>query len=89
MNSFGKSAESHLSIIFPLTGAMLLGSAGFASAASIAMPPSVTNVLPSSSRTILCHNGSGLPGAVGVWSQSDSVIYFDQLLVGPPVQAAK
>jgi len=30
-----------------------------------------------------------LPGAVGVWSQSDSVIYFDSLLVGPPVQAAK
>ncbi len=29
------------------------------------------------------------PGAVGVWSQSDSVIYFDSLLVGPPVQAAK
>jgi hypothetical protein len=28
------------------------------------------------------------PGALGVWSQSDSVIYFDQLLVGP-VQAAK
>ena len=30
-----------------------------------------------------------LPGAIGVWSQSDSVIYFDSLLVGPPVQAAK
>jgi hypothetical protein len=30
-----------------------------------------------------------LPGAIGVWSQSDSVIYFDQLLVGPPTQAAK
>jgi len=30
-----------------------------------------------------------LPGALGVWSQSDSVIYFDSLLVGPPVQAAK
>jgi hypothetical protein len=30
-----------------------------------------------------------LPGAIGVWSQSDSVIYFDQLLVGPPLQAAK
>jgi hypothetical protein len=30
-----------------------------------------------------------LPGALGVWSQSDSVIHFDQLLVGPPVQAAK
>jgi hypothetical protein len=30
-----------------------------------------------------------LPGAVGVWSQSDSVIYFDSLLVGPPVQATK
>ncbi len=30
-----------------------------------------------------------LPGAVGVWSQSDSVIYFDSLLIGPPVQAAK
>ena len=30
-----------------------------------------------------------LPGAIGVWSQSDSVIYFDQLLVGPPVQAAR
>ena len=30
-----------------------------------------------------------LPGAVGVWSQSDSVIYFDSLLVGPPAQAAK
>ncbi len=28
------------------------------------------------------------PGALGVWSQSDSVIYFDQLLVGP-AQAAK
>ena len=30
-----------------------------------------------------------LPGAVGVWSQSDSVIYFDSLLLGPPAQAAK
>jgi hypothetical protein len=30
-----------------------------------------------------------LPGAVGVWSQSDSVIYFDSLLIGPPAQAAK
>jgi hypothetical protein len=30
-----------------------------------------------------------LPGALGVWSQSDSVIYFDQLLVGPPVQEAR
>jgi hypothetical protein len=30
-----------------------------------------------------------LPGAVGVWSQSDSVIYFDSLLLGPPTQAAK
>ncbi len=30
-----------------------------------------------------------LPGTVGVWSQSDSVIYFDSLLVGPPVQAAR
>ena len=30
-----------------------------------------------------------LPGAVGVWSQSDSVIYFDSLLIGPPVQAAR
>jgi hypothetical protein len=30
-----------------------------------------------------------LPGAVGVWSQSDSVIYFNALLLGPPVQAAK
>jgi len=30
-----------------------------------------------------------LPGAVGVSSQSDSVIYFDSLLVSPPDQAAK
>jgi hypothetical protein len=30
-----------------------------------------------------------LPGAVGVWSQSDSVIYFDSLLIGPPAQAAR
>jgi len=30
-----------------------------------------------------------VPGAVGVWSQSDSVIYFDSLLIGPPAQAAK
>jgi hypothetical protein len=30
-----------------------------------------------------------LPGAVGVWSQADSVIYFDSLLVGPPLQAAR
>jgi len=30
-----------------------------------------------------------LPGAVGVWSQSDSVIYFDSLLLGPPAQAVK
>jgi hypothetical protein len=40
-------------------------------------------VLAASDRSLM------LPGAVGVWSQSDSVIYFDQLLVGPPVQAAK
>ena len=30
-----------------------------------------------------------LPGMVGVWSQADSVIYFDLLLVGPPLQAAR
>lgn len=30
-----------------------------------------------------------LPGAIGVWSQSDSVIYFDSLLVAPPAQATK
>ncbi len=30
-----------------------------------------------------------LHGAVGVWSQSDSVIYFDQLLIAPAVQPAK
>jgi len=30
-----------------------------------------------------------LPGMVGVWSQADSVIYFDSLLVGPPLQAAR
>ena len=40
-------------------------------------------VLTSTDRSLM------LPGAVGVWSQSDSVIYFDSLLIGPPVQAAK
>ena len=40
-------------------------------------------VLTATDRTLM------LPGALGVWSQSDSVIYFDQLLVGPPAQAAK
>ena len=40
-------------------------------------------VLTATDRTLM------LPGAIGAWSQADSVIYFDQLLVGPPVQAAK
>jgi hypothetical protein len=40
-------------------------------------------VLTASDRSLM------VPGAVGVWSQSDSVIYFDSLLVGPPAQAAK
>ena len=40
-------------------------------------------VLTATDRSLL------LPGAVGVWSQSDSVIYFDSLLVGPPAQATR
>ena len=40
-------------------------------------------VLSASDRSLI------LPGAIGVWSQSDSVIYFDSLLVGPPIQAAR
>ncbi len=40
-------------------------------------------VLTATDRSLL------LPGGVGVWSQADSVIYFDSLLIGPPLQAAK
>jgi hypothetical protein len=40
-------------------------------------------VLKASDRSLM------LPGTLGVWSQSDSVIYFDSLLVSPTDQAAK